>query len=73
MHLTHSQAYASHRIAAYQAKDLQALVSSANAASTRPPVTVLRRPDHEMPLLLVVRSRQFRVSEIPTGRRGLDP
>jgi hypothetical protein len=46
---------------------------AANAASTRPPVSVLRGPDHEMPMLPVVRSRQSSVKDIPTGRRGLDP
>lgn len=57
----------------HMAQDLQAQVSSASAASTRPPVTVFRRPDHEMPLLPDVRSRQSRVVDIPTGRRGLIP
>lgn len=51
-------------------QDLHALVSSASAASTRPPVTVFRRPDHEMPLLPDVRSRQSREEDIPHRSQG---
>ncbi|CAI8705570.1 conserved hypothetical protein [Pseudomonas marginalis] len=43
-------------------QDLATPASSASAASTRPPLLVFRRPDHEMPKLPAVRSRQSRVS-----------
>ena len=54
----------------HPAQDLAVLVSSASAASTRPPVSVFRRPDHEMPMLPVVRSRQSRVSGHPHRPQG---
>lgn len=55
------------------ARDLAALVWSANAVSTRPPVRVLRRPDHEMPLVPIVRNRQSRVEPPPQVAGALIP
>ncbi|MNJ28149.1 hypothetical protein D3C77_226770 [compost metagenome] len=56
-------------------QDLQVPNSSAGTASTRPYLRMrLGGQIHGfMPLLSVVMSRSFRVSEHLTGRRGLDP
>lgn len=57
----------------FYGKDLAVPVSSANAATTRLPLTLLRRPDHEMPSFLVIRSSQSRVVDAPQVARALIP